>query len=126
MNFIAGSVAAQSGKAVTVGLGNGQTITVARQPGKVREGASVTLGIRPEDLDASGQEEAVLTGRVFAVERLGNETYAYLEVPGSSEFAVHAAGDIEIQAGDEMKIGLNAGKCHLFDAEGKALEPLGA
>ena len=124
MNFITGSIASQSGKAVTVALGNGQAITVARQPGKVREGASVRLGIRPEDLDASGQGEAVLTGRVFAVERLGNETYAYLEVPGSTEFAVHAAGDIEIQAGDEMKIGLNAGKCHLFDAEGLAFEAL--
>ncbi|MFZ5673294.1 MAG: ABC transporter ATP-binding protein [Pseudomonadota bacterium] len=122
MNFLKGTVAGNSARGTEVRLGNGQTITVGRKSPVAREGADVTLGIRPEDLHVAGDGEAVLAGRVFAVERLGSETYAYLEVPGSNEFAAHAAGDIEIQAGDDMRIGLIAGKCHLFDAEGRAFE----
>ncbi len=48
----------------------------------------------------------MLEGRAAAVERLGNETYVYLEVPGSNEFAVHAAGDVAVQPGDLMRIGI--------------------
>ena len=59
------------------------------------------------------------TGKVFAVERLGNETYVYLDVPGSSEFAVHAAGDVAVKPGDDAAVGLPAKDCHLFDAKVK-------
>ena len=78
----------------------------AAQAGKAAVGAPVTLGIRPEALDPAGKGDAILTGKVFAVERLGNETYVYLEVPGSKEFAVHAAGDVVVKPGDEMSSGL--------------------
>mgnify|MGYP003564271397 CR=1 FL=1 len=83
----------------------------------------VTLGIRPDAVDAAGRGDTVLTGKVFAVERLGNETYVYLEVQGSNEFAVHAAGDVVVKPGDEMKVGLAAKDCHLFDAEGETFAP---
>ncbi len=124
MNFLAGSIAAAAGNGITVTIGDGKTVTVPRKPGKAGKGAPVTLGIRPEAVDAAGRGDTVLTGKVFAVERLGNETYVYLEVPGSNEFAVHAAGDIGVQASDEMRIGLAARECHLFDADGQAFEQL--
>lgn len=124
MNFLTGSIAAVAGNGITVTIGDGKTVTVPRKPGKAGEGAPVTLGIRPEAVDTAGRGDTALTGKVFAVERLGNETYIYLEVPGSNEFAVHAAGDIGAQAGDEMRIGLAARECHLFDADGQAFEQL--
>jgi multiple sugar transport system ATP-binding protein len=123
MNFLAGSIAAAAGDSITVTIADGKTVTVPRKPGKAGAGAPVTLGIRPEAVDAAGRGDTILTGKVFAVERLGNETYVYLEVPGNNEFAVHAAGDIAVQAGDEMRIGLAARQCHLFDADGQAFEP---
>jgi multiple sugar transport system ATP-binding protein len=106
-----------------VTIGDGKSVSVPRKPGKAVMGAPVTLGIRPEALDPVGKGDAVLTGKVFAVERLGNETYVYLEVPGSNEFAVHAAGDVVVKPGDEMKVGLAARDCHLFNSEGEAFSP---
>lgn len=123
MNFLAGSIAAVSGDTISVTIGDGKTMNVPRKPGKAGVEASVTLGIRPEALDPAGRGDSVLTGKVFAVERLGNETYVYLEVPGSNEFAVHAAGDVVVKPGDEMKVGLAAKDCHLFDSEGEAFAP---
>ena len=119
MNFLEGSIVSAADHSVSVAIG-GQTITVPRKPGSVRPGDAVTLGLRPEAADAMGKGDAVLSGSVTAVERLGNETYVYLDVPGSSEFAVHAAGDVAAQAGDMMQVGLPAKKCHLFDSEGRA------
>ncbi|HUQ35078.1 MAG TPA: sn-glycerol-3-phosphate ABC transporter ATP-binding protein UgpC [Aestuariivirga sp.] len=123
MNFLAGSIVAATSDTISVTIGDGKAVNVRRKPGKAVVGASVTLGIRPEALDPAGQGDAVLTGKVFAVERLGNETYVYLEVPGSNEFAVHAAGDVVVKPGDEMKVGLAAKDCHLFNAEGEAFAP---
>ena len=57
------------------------------------------------------------------MERLGNETYVYLEVPGSNDFAVHAAGDVAVQPGDFMRIGIPASACHVFDTTAQALDP---
>ena len=94
MNFLQGSVTAAAGNDVTILLTGGQSIKVPRKPGKVATGDSVWLGVRPEALDSNGSGDAVLEGRAAAVERLGNETYVYLEVPGSNEFAVHSAGDV--------------------------------
>jgi multiple sugar transport system ATP-binding protein len=123
MNFLAGSIAAVNSDTISVTIGDDKTVIVPRKPGKAGAGAPVTLGIRPEALDPSGRGDAALPGKVFAVERLGNETYVYLEVPGSNEFAVHAAGDVVVKPGDEMKVGLAAKDCHLFDAGGEAFAP---
>ena len=92
-------------------------------PVRPKPGDAVTLGVRPEALDAKGKGDAVLEGRAAAVERLGNETYVYLEVPGSNDFAVHAAGDVAVQPGDFMRIGIPASACHVFDAAGAGPRP---
>ena len=121
MNFLEGSVTQVAGVGVQVALPGRVYLTIPRKPGSAKPGDHVWLGIRPEAIDSNGKGDAVLSGRVVAVERLGNEAYVYLEVPGSSEFAVHSAGDVEVQVGDVMRIGIAAGACHLFDASGLAL-----
>ena len=123
MNFIDGSIVAVTDTSIRVAFGGDQLITIARRPGTARPGETVTLGIRPESASAEGTGDAVLAGRATAVERLGNETYVYLEVGGGAEFAVHVAGDVEVQAGDAMRVGLSAASCHLFDQSGKAFPP---
>jgi multiple sugar transport system ATP-binding protein len=126
MNFLEGEVTAVSKRSVAVALPGGHAITVPRRPGRAVAGDRVSLGVRPEVLDSRGKGDAVLEGRAAAVERLGNETYVYLEVPGSDEFAVHAAGDVAVEPGDAMKVGIPASACHLFDATGAAFEPASA
>jgi multiple sugar transport system ATP-binding protein len=125
MNFLQATIVATSGGSITVATRGGQTITVPRRPGSAAAGQVVTLGIRPESADGHGAGDAVVEGRTVAVERLGNESYLYVEVPGSYEFAVHAAGDVEARAGDAIRVGLTASKCHLFDNTGAAFAPAG-
>ena len=125
MNFLQGSIAATTDCSITVTLDGGQTITIARHPGTARPGDLATLGIRPEAADTAGMGDASIEGRAVAVERLGNETYVYLEVPGSNEFAVHAAGDVALQPGELVRVGLSAEKCHVFDGQGMAFAPAG-
>ncbi len=124
MNFLEGTVQAASAAGVTVRFAGGKTVTVPRGPGKAETGAPVTLGIRPEAIHMAGRNEALLTGRVLAVERLGNETFVYLDIPGSSDFAVHVAGDVNIAPDDEVSVTFGAAQCHLFDADGKAFDRL--
>ncbi|UVK43864.1 sn-glycerol-3-phosphate ABC transporter ATP-binding protein UgpC [Mesorhizobium sp. AR07] len=126
MNFLEGVIAGAAANSVTVALGGDKTVTVPCRPGQAREGAPVTLGIRPEALEVAGQGDATVTGRVLAVERLGNETFVYVDVPGSSDFAVHVAGDVRIAPDEAMSFGLPAARCHLFDADGRAFEMLAA
>ena len=123
MNFLDGAIASATKNSITVALAGGQSIKVPRKPGNAAKGEPVTLGIRPEAIDSKGKGDAILEGRAAAVERLGNETYVYLEVPGSNEFAVHAAGDVAAQPGDLIRVGIPATACHLFDASGVAFEP---
>ncbi len=120
MNFLEASVISTTERSVTVTFGGTQALTLPRKPGTASTGQSVTLGIRPEAVDAAGLGDAVLEGSVVAVERLGNETYVYLDVPGHGELAVHAAGDVDAKPGDVMRIGIPAGGCHLFGADGQA------
>jgi multiple sugar transport system ATP-binding protein len=123
MNFLDGKIAAATTNSVTVAFGGDSTITVPCKPGNAREGAPVTLGVRPEAVGISGRSDASsLTGKAVAVERLGNETFVYLAVLGSNEFAVHAAGDVSVSPGDEISVGLDADRCHLFGADDQAFE----
>jgi multiple sugar transport system ATP-binding protein len=123
MNFHAGSITTLHDSAITVTIAGSHTLTIPRKPGKANIGDAVTLGIRPESVSATGDGDAVLEGKAVAVERLGNETYVYLDLPGSAEFAVHAAGDVAAKPGDILRVGIPAKACHLFDANGEAFQP---
>ena len=120
MNFLVGKVAGVAEGEVAVALDEGPVVTVSCRPDGAVEGAPVTLGIRPEAAVLSGQGGPRLKGRVVAVERLGNETYLYLDVPGSEGFAVHAAGDVKAAPEEVVSVGLPAAKCYLFDAQDRA------
>ena len=123
MNFLAGSIVAAQDSALTISIAGSQSLTLPLRPGKANIGDDVTIGIRPEAVNAQGQKGAVLEGKAIAVERLGNETYIYLDLPGAAEFAVHSAGDVAAKSGDVLRVGLPAEGCHLFDANGEAFQP---
>jgi multiple sugar transport system ATP-binding protein len=100
-------------------LANGATLAV---PGAEATG-EVTLGIRPEHLrvcDETGTGDTV-TGTVSVVERLGSETYAYVDVPQVGSITVRAEGDFERRAGRDICIRLDPAHAHVFDATGVAI-----
>lgn len=91
----------------------------------VQVGDNLSLGIRPEHLVPSSQSEIAFSGRVKVVEQLGNETQVHLEIPPIKQSLVYRQNDIVlVKEGDEMSIGINPNRCHLFKENGEACQRL--
>ena len=96
------------------------------------EGKGPLDGIRVIDLGRHqagprcAQVLARLGAEVIKVERLGGETYLYVNTSEGKEIMVHARGDKVISAGDEIKMGVNASNCHIFNEQGSALDRIAA
>jgi ABC-type sugar transport system ATPase subunit len=86
----------------------------------------VTLGVRPETLHADGSGDSHISGKVYNVERLGGDTYLYLHGPEGKDVTVHAPGDMVVSSGDEVTVGFNGAKCHLFHESGEAFQRFSA
>ncbi|MEN9397727.1 MAG: transporter, partial [Pseudomonadota bacterium] len=106
-----------------VRLDSGHFVTANVDATRLQHGATVTLGVRPEHLQASAQPGAnEVRGTVQAAEHLGDVTYLYLQVAGVRQTVV-ARTDPEnpLTSGDAAHLVLPSHRCHLFDAQGLAL-----
>ena len=121
MNFLPAKVTAVDGAGATVELLGGSSITVPVQPGRLKAGDAVTLGVRPEHLRPA--EVGEIQGEVMVVERLGGETFLYTQLAGGTEMLViQADGEIPTRVHDRIAVKLDPATCHLFDAAGLAVE----
>ncbi|MFD1695579.1 ABC transporter ATP-binding protein [Roseibium aestuarii] len=124
MNFLKVDVALE-GDAARVTLPGGGQIDLPLN-GRTLAGTPVqagpmTLGIRPEHMNADGRGDGVLTTRVRLAEHLGSETIFFADLTDGTEVTVKADGLAPQRAGDSISIGLNARACHLFDQNGLAV-----
>ena len=88
-------------------------------------GDNVSLGIRPEHLLPCEHSDICIKGTVKVVEQLGHETQVYLELPAIKQNIVYRQNDIVlVKEGDEMAIGINPNRCHLFREDGTACRRL--
>ena len=125
MNFLDGKIRKIGNQEVDVELEGGYKATArCRIPSNTVENTRITLGVRPEALSPEGAGDSQIPGKVYAVERLGGETYLYLHTPEGKEITVHAPGDKVVSSGDEISIGFSADTCHLFCEEGASFERL--
>ncbi|MGP1396449.1 MAG: ABC transporter ATP-binding protein [Inquilinaceae bacterium] len=122
MNFIETRVEAVDNQFAKVALPGGSSVNVPIQPGAITAGQTATLGVRPEHLVESDGADGTILGRVFVVERLGGDTYAYVRTDKDNLITLQTAGDSRVRAGDDVSIGVQASTCHLFDRNGLALE----
>ena len=74
--------------------------------------AKVKAGVRPEDLIA-GQGQ--LAGRVTLVEPTGAESYVLVDGGRLGELTLRIAGPSHMQHGDQLMMGFDVSKLHLFD-----------
>ncbi|MDR6288762.1 MULTISPECIES: ABC transporter ATP-binding protein [Inquilinus] len=123
MNFIETTVTAADGATATVNLPGGGSVTVPVQQGRAKSGDKVTLGIRPEHMSVAlgGATGPAFPGQVFVVERLGGETFLYLKTDAGM-MTVQTEGDSRVKTNDQVSITFAAETCHLFDAQGQALQ----
>ncbi|MDO8358766.1 MAG: sn-glycerol-3-phosphate ABC transporter ATP-binding protein UgpC [Devosia sp.] len=123
MNFLRGEVVVAGGARVL-------SVGAARMPLPdaiaASPGASVTIGLRPEHL-AIGGGVPLFEADVGVLERLGNETIAYLDAAGSDEpVAVKVAAANEPKPGTRVEVGMAGGVAHLFDTDGRTVGRLDA
>ncbi|TAZ66355.1 sn-glycerol-3-phosphate ABC transporter ATP-binding protein UgpC [Rhizobium ruizarguesonis] len=109
MNTIDAALA--DGNSITV---LGRQIEVAKHAGE-RRAASIVFGIRPEDLTRCSPEEAWFSGEVSVAERLGSQTYAYVEIGDTRMLTVELPRETDIAIGEKIHLKGHAGSVHLFD-----------
>ncbi|HBF28488.1 TOBE domain-containing protein, partial [Rhizobium sp.] len=120
MNFLSVTAAPVEGGKITVTLPGGAVISLDAQ-GKTIKPGKMTLGIRPEHIDATGKGDLVVQAPVRMAEYLGSETLFFVTLDGSNELAVKADGLASAKPGEALSIGLKAAACHLFDEAGLAI-----
>ena len=119
MNFLRGTVTAPKNGTVSVRLAGGDSMDVPVEPGRVKEGANVTLGVRPEHFRVS--DRGLIRGEVLVVERLGGETFLHVKATTGELLTVQAEGDSPVRMHDNVGLQANPTDCHLFDQSGLAI-----
>jgi multiple sugar transport system ATP-binding protein len=129
MNFLKTSVESIGPGAVSIRLPGGGTLAIPVRggtPAGLASGASVTLGVRPQDVVVPEQGHAVFTGRVRVVERLGSESYIYLACGEEQTVVARREPSASTAVGEALSVGLIADRCHLFGPDGMAFGRLAA
>lgn len=121
MNFIPGTCIGVDAAGARVELITGGALTVPVAATEALIGQKVTLGIRPEHLSVTPGDMA-LTMTPTVVERLGVNTVAYCDLPGVGTVSALLDGSAPVQVDQPTPLHFVAADCHLFDAEGLAVE----
>jgi multiple sugar transport system ATP-binding protein len=122
MNLLQTKVVSSDAAGVGVTLPGGSTLTLPVRSGQVAVGDPVTFGIRPEHLRPS--EGGVIAGEVLVAERLGGETYLYVQIAPGEIIVVQADGENPTRVHERVAVDVNAANCHLFDQSGAAVPRL--
>jgi multiple sugar transport system ATP-binding protein len=125
MNFMSVFIEEAEKERVKVQLSNGTSFWIPVDGTTVTRGERMSMGVRPEHLLKAGEGEATIEGTVMIVEKLGNETQAYLNLKGSDSDVIFRQPDtLEVEVGDSLSIGIPAHRCHLFHRDGRACRRL--
>jgi len=113
MNFFA----AQAGDGV-LQLDDGTEFNL---PSQCRDASgAITLGVRPEHIRVLGQDAPGFKVHVSVVEPLGSDTLVYFDRAGT-RFVARAAPDIQVKPGDDIALGFEMDKCHVFEPQSGAV-----
>ncbi|WP_028209793.1 ABC transporter ATP-binding protein [Paraburkholderia mimosarum] len=115
MNFAEGTVMSDA-RGTALVLEDG--VRIALPEGKAQAGARVTLGVRPEHIEAGGD----VPFNVEVIEPTGAETHLYGKIGGTT-WCVTTRARTDIAPGQRMTLELPLAHLHLFDTEsGKRLD----
>lgn len=121
MNFVKGTAAPARGGKIAVSLNDGSKITLNDQGKKISDGQAITLGIRPEHITIGAKNDGELKGTLRIAEYLGSETMFYASLADGTDLSVKADGLTTAKSGAQIKFGVPAKACHLFDSAGKTI-----
>ncbi|MDN7676449.1 ATP-binding cassette domain-containing protein [Burkholderia oklahomensis] len=121
MNFINAELMEAGERLARVRLANGDFLLACVDARQLDPGASLTLGVRPEDLTLGTQTQHFVR-EVMWQERLGEATYAYLNGGDTqSHWIAKLPGTTNVSAGQRLPFSVPPDKLHAFDVGGNAL-----
>lgn len=121
MNFINAELIEAGERLAKVRLASGDLLSACVDARHLNPGASLALGVRPEDL-ALGSRTQHFVREVMWQERLGEATYAYLNgSDAGSHWIAKLPGTTNVSAGQRLPLSVPPDKLHAFDVDGKAL-----
>ncbi len=120
MNLLAASVTAQSGQDVQVTIEGGKAVSL-RLENPVPVGTKVTLGVRPEALVPVEEGHGLMRGEVQITEQMGGESFVYVGLPNGRTVTLEIAGQPQITPGEQMEVGVDGGRIHLFGPDEQVL-----
>ncbi|MDF2998126.1 MAG: transporter related protein [Xanthobacteraceae bacterium] len=87
---------------------------------------AATIGVRPEHVTASREAASIASGdgwvgTVTVAEHLGSDTFLYVEVPEIGTVTARGLGELNIKAGDSVRLSPDASRIHRFDAAGNTI-----
>jgi len=113
MNFLKVTVQGLNGNTALVSSAALDPVEVPTNNRTFRVGDSALLGLRPQYLSVS-QERGQLTGKVVLTERLGAETVVELSLRDASPLIAALSYDAVFPLGEEVSLGFDTSKGHLF------------
>ena len=127
MNFFAGSL--RRGAEGPIFRSGSLSVRIAGWPGSLREEGDVRLGIRPEDLEVVGPDQADAAGRVDIIESLGSDLLLHVQLEDegeATEVILRVPSRMSVEPGATLGLHLRRDRLHLFDAiTGDRLDPGG-
>jgi ABC-type sugar transport system ATPase subunit len=85
--------------------------------GSSEAAGTITFGIRPEDLTVCDAGQAWFSGELVVVERLGSQTFGYLDAGTEKLITVEFPRTAEVHVGDRISVKGDSSHVHLFDGE---------
>ena len=79
----------------------------------------MTLGIRPEHIRLAAKDG--VSARVQMIERLGGESYLYVNTGGGEDLVVKADGEINLSVDEQIRMRIDPSAIYLFDKNGNVL-----
>ena len=120
MNFLSASTE-DVGGFVTLGLVDGLRVATRIRTDALSPGGVYRLGLRAEALRAD--PDGALAGQIEIVERLGDRTHLHVRLSEGSLVVAEDAGNSAVSAGEAIRLRIDPAQAHLFDAQGRGLQP---
>lgn len=127
MNFIPVLHMHSNGDRHQIDLRSGKKLgfTGTNLPGSNGEGWEI--GLRPEHLSIDPSAPVQVRGKVYAVERLGDQSLVYVNVPGSesvpeSQIVARLAGNLQTEGDGDIELGFDPSNCHIFADSGQSVQ----
>nr|WP_272212610.1 TOBE domain-containing protein [Marinicella sp. W31]MDC2878524.1 TOBE domain-containing protein [Marinicella sp. W31] len=107
-------------------LETGESLKVPVTTDGLASGAELTLGVRPEHMHPVDDDtsEQVIRRKVRAVENFGEYSHLYLNESTETPIIAKVAEDVLKVPEKPMAFFVKPAACHLFDADGEALDYL--